>query len=153
MGVQATVNPALYATAETNRSFMFRNSAVTLVMVPDGTSNTLGIVECAARPLTFRNRTVRPELSNDQGQCWADSEGPFSLDGANADGVAFEGTAPATSARPMNATNYNEPYSFHQGGGNFLFADGHVQFIREAISLPIFAALVTRAGGEVVGDY
>jgi prepilin-type processing-associated H-X9-DG protein/prepilin-type N-terminal cleavage/methylation domain-containing protein len=153
MGVQATVNPTLYATAETNRSVMFRNSAITLVQVPDGTSNTIPIVETAARPLIFRNRTPRPDLFNDQGQCWADSEGPFSLDGADGNGVPFEGVTPSPGARAMNATNYNEPYSFHSGGGNVLFADGHVQFVRETISLPVFAALCTRAGGEVVGEF
>jgi prepilin-type processing-associated H-X9-DG protein len=54
----------------------------------------------------------------------------------------------------MNVRNDNEPYSFHSGGGNFLFADGHVQFVRDSVPLLTFAALVTRTGGEVVsGDY
>jgi prepilin-type processing-associated H-X9-DG protein len=51
----------------------------------------------------------------------------------------------------MNRRNDNEPYSFHPGGGNFLFADGHVQYIPDSISLATFAALCTRAAGEVVG--
>jgi prepilin-type processing-associated H-X9-DG protein len=52
----------------------------------------------------------------------------------------------------MNVKNDNEPYSFHSGGGNFLFVDGHVEFIDEAIPLPVLAALCTKSAGEVVPD-
>jgi prepilin-type processing-associated H-X9-DG protein len=51
----------------------------------------------------------------------------------------------------MNRKNDNEPYSFHPGGGNFLFADGAVRFVRESVDIKTFAALLTRAAGEVVG--
>ncbi|WP_165075726.1 DUF1559 domain-containing protein [Paludisphaera rhizosphaerae] len=40
--------------------------------------------------------------------------------------------------------------SFHFGGANTGFADGSVRFIKDAISLPTWLALGTRAGGEVV---
>lgn len=154
MGVAASVNPTLYATAATNRSVMFRNSSVRMTDILDGTSNTIMVVECAARPLIFRGRTPRPDILNDQGQGWIDSEGPFSLDGANHDG-SIQGRGPVETPRAMNATNDNEPYSFHPGGCNFLFADGHVQFIAETVKLETLAALCTRAAGEVVnaGDF
>jgi prepilin-type processing-associated H-X9-DG protein len=38
----------------------------------------------------------------------------------------------------------------HPGGFNALFADGSVRFIKSSISLQVFRALITRAGGEVV---
>ena len=53
----------------------------------------------------------------------------------------------------MNKKNDNEPYSFHRGGGNFLYSDGSVRFLRESIALSTFAALLTKSAGEVVGDY
>ncbi|HET6572799.1 MAG TPA: DUF1559 domain-containing protein [Fimbriiglobus sp.] len=158
MGVQpGSINPHLPAPlySSANRfSVMFRNSRVKMTEISDGTSGTIMVVECAARPLVYRGRSAQSGLSNDQGIGWADSEGPFSLDGAPADGSA-EGCGPAGGCtQAINARNDNEPYSFHSGGGNFLFADGHIQFVRDSAPLVTFAALVTRNGGEVVNsDY
>jgi prepilin-type N-terminal cleavage/methylation domain-containing protein/prepilin-type processing-associated H-X9-DG protein len=154
LGVQAsTMNPHLpnshYHSA--NRfSVMFRNSRTRMTDITDGTSSTVMIVECAARPLVFRGRSVQLNMTNDQGIGWADSEGPFSLDGASANG-ASEGCGPAGGCiYGINRKNDNEPYSFHPAGANLLFADGHVQFIRESIPLTTLAALCTKSGGEVV---
>jgi prepilin-type N-terminal cleavage/methylation domain-containing protein/prepilin-type processing-associated H-X9-DG protein len=149
MGVQPVIDPVLYATNSTNRSILFRNSATRMLEVTDGSSNTIALVECAARPLVFRLRTATPTLNNDQGISWADSEGPFSLDGANAAGT-IEGCGPADCPFPVNKKNDNEPYSFHPGGVNVVFGDGHVQFMRETMPLRTFAALCTRNAGEVV---
>ena len=45
----------------------------------------------------------------------------------------------------------NEFFSRHGGGVNFLFVDGHVQFLKTTLSYKTYNALTTRAGGEVVG--
>jgi prepilin-type N-terminal cleavage/methylation domain-containing protein/prepilin-type processing-associated H-X9-DG protein len=149
MGVQPSVDPVRYASPAKNRSVMFRNSRVRMGDISDGASNTIIVVECAARPLVYRKRQPIPHLSNDQGQGWIDSEGPFSLDGASADGSVV-GQGPIATPYVMNVTNENEPYSFHPGGCNFLFADGSVRFIRDTVRLADFAGLCTRAGGEPV---
>jgi prepilin-type N-terminal cleavage/methylation domain-containing protein/prepilin-type processing-associated H-X9-DG protein len=153
-GVQhGSINPHLAAalyTADNRFSVMHRDSRNGFPAITDGTSSTVMVVEAAARPLVYRNRTADAALSNDQGIGWVDNEGPFSLDGAAADGSA-EGCGTACPV-PMNRRNDNEPYSFHAGGGNFLFADGHVGFVRESVPLPTLAALCTRAAGEAVSD-
>jgi prepilin-type N-terminal cleavage/methylation domain-containing protein/prepilin-type processing-associated H-X9-DG protein len=40
--------------------------------------------------------------------------------------------------------------SLHPGGSNFAFADGSVRFIKATVSMPTYAALGSRAGGEVI---
>jgi prepilin-type processing-associated H-X9-DG protein/prepilin-type N-terminal cleavage/methylation domain-containing protein len=48
----------------------------------------------------------------------------------------------------------NQFYSRHPGGVNFLFADGHVSFLKTTMTNTTFRALATRAGGEAIsGDY
>jgi prepilin-type N-terminal cleavage/methylation domain-containing protein/prepilin-type processing-associated H-X9-DG protein len=158
MGVQHTaINPHLPAAvydASNRTSVMHRDSQTTMTAITDGTSSTIVVTEAAGRPTVYRLRTANSALVNDQGIGWVDNEGPFSFDGSRADGTGAEGCGPAGGCTAvMNARNDNEPYSFHTGGGNFLFADGHVQFIRGSIPLATFAALCTRAAGEVVGDY
>jgi prepilin-type N-terminal cleavage/methylation domain-containing protein/prepilin-type processing-associated H-X9-DG protein len=153
-GVHDTsINPHLPAplyNANNRFSIMHRDSQNTMASVTDGTSSTIMVVEAAARPQLYWNRTPQSG-SNDQGIGWADNEGPFSFDGASADG-SLEGCG-LNCRGVMNRKNNNEPYSFHTGGGNFLFGDGHVQFIRESVDIRTFSALCTRAAGEVVGDY
>jgi prepilin-type N-terminal cleavage/methylation domain-containing protein/prepilin-type processing-associated H-X9-DG protein len=48
----------------------------------------------------------------------------------------------------------NQFYSHHSGGVNFLFADGHVSFLKTSLSNATFRALATRAGAETIsGDF
>jgi prepilin-type N-terminal cleavage/methylation domain-containing protein/prepilin-type processing-associated H-X9-DG protein len=49
--------------------------------------------------------------------------------------------------------NWKAARSYHTGGVNLLLADGSVRFVRDAVNPQTWAAVGTRAGGEVVGDY
>ena len=153
MGVKPeSIDPTRY-NASNRFAVMHRNSRVRIGDIRDGTSHTIMVVECAARPHTFRLRSPAPDIPNDQGIGWVDSEGPFSLDGASADG-SREGCTPANGCDyALNKRNDNEPYSFHYDGCNFLFADGHVQLIDERIDLLTLAALCTRNAHESVTDH
>ncbi len=45
-----------------------------------------------------------------------------------------------------------EAFSFHGAGTHMVFADGHVAYIRESISLPLLRALTTRSEGRNEAD-
>jgi prepilin-type processing-associated H-X9-DG protein len=114
----------------------------------DGTSSTLLVAEDADRPQLWRaGRPVPGSFS--YGGPWASSANPVVISGASADGA----TVPGPCA--TNCTNDRQPYGFHPGGCNFLFADGSVHFLRAGMDMRVLAALATRAGGEVVqaGDW
>jgi prepilin-type N-terminal cleavage/methylation domain-containing protein/prepilin-type processing-associated H-X9-DG protein len=53
---------------------------------------------------------------------------------------------------PLSSDTENElPCgSFHAGGAHFAFADGHVSFVNESVSLDTYRALSTIDGGEVI---
>ena len=151
MGVREIIDSERYRTRAMTRSVMFRNSQVRFGDITDGTSNTIAVTECAARPSVYRNRTQQAGLINDQGFGWIDSESAFSLDGASNDGSS-QGKGPEINGVAINATNENEPYAFHHGGAMFLFADGHASFLSESIDLKTLAAMVTKSGGEINND-
>jgi prepilin-type processing-associated H-X9-DG protein len=47
----------------------------------------------------------------------------------------------------------NDLHSDHPGGAHALFADGSVHFLKNSLDVRTLAALCTRAGNEIVGDY
>jgi prepilin-type N-terminal cleavage/methylation domain-containing protein/prepilin-type processing-associated H-X9-DG protein len=53
---------------------------------------------------------------------------------------------------PMSPTKENVvPFgSFHSGGTHFVFVDGHVNFLSDMIDFPIYRAMSTIDGGEVI---
>jgi hypothetical protein len=71
--------------------------------------------------------------------------------------IALDGTDTLTTGRGqgfgpcvMNCTNDNEMYSFHWAGADVPVADGGVRFIRETVTNTAFAAMVTKAAGDLV---
>ena len=138
--------------------------------IADGTSNTLYLVESAARPDLWRVGQLVYSASTAhgvQGGGWprAASELP-GLAGSSADGVVPVGPCGinCTNGEDGRAQPYPNPYygtdgtghiyAFHIGGTNALFGDGSVRFLASSTNIGVLAALVTRAGGEPVnGDF
>jgi len=130
-----------------------RGGRLRITDMTDGTTNTLLVVEDAGRQQVYaRGRTVSPNSPGSVGwtlnAAWADYNTKVTLDGFSEDGLTQNGGCAC-----VNASNVDEIYAFHTGGANVLRGDGSVVFLRQSVAAPIVAALITRANGEVIGDY
>jgi len=151
-------DPYAVKDAENAKGILDKDRVTRLRQVADGLTKTLLVVESAGRPLVYKAGTMQMTAGGARSapapvvnQCvgWADNLGPFKLDPILPNGE--KGAAP-NAGMPMNATNDGECYSFHRGGMCAVFGDTSTRFIAEGIDLRTFAAIVTRSGGEQLGE-
>jgi prepilin-type N-terminal cleavage/methylation domain-containing protein len=124
---------------------LFRNRSVRIAEVLDGTSQTLaagekhqilaqatwtGAVSHAAVPITHLQ-----------------AEDGLSPEGGGALVLAHTGELDGPNSQPAHADQF---WAMHPLGAQFTFADGSVRFLKAKRPLPLFQALATRQGGEVV---
>ena len=72
---------------------------------------------------------------------WGDKDGVLSM---------RIGIAPGNDSSPFHLTHW---WSYHPGGVNFIFADGSVHFIDEAIDLATLRAMATVNGSEIISEF
>jgi prepilin-type processing-associated H-X9-DG protein len=113
--------------------------------VTDGLSQTLLLIEDAGRPELWKmGRRIDGWAGN---PAWADPNYEVALDGSD---TLLTGGGQGGGPCVMNCTNDNEAYSFHPGGCNLLFADCSVRLVSDRVSNAVFAAITTRASGDMV---
>jgi hypothetical protein len=119
------------------------NQTRTMTSVSDGLSNTILVGEKQL------HHTVQGSAGGDN-ESWNNS-------GWDQDHVRFGEAVPQpddlhpTSASP---TFWSVRFgSSHTGGFPAVLGDGSVKFLRETMDIRVLARMITRAGGEVVGDY
>jgi prepilin-type N-terminal cleavage/methylation domain-containing protein len=120
----------------------FRNSAIGLRDLSDGSSQTLVVGE--------RSRNIA-------GATWVGAT-PGTLV-CPASSLAIRDCAPASAAVLGTTGSGNGPLqvgaasfvSLHPGGSQFLLGDGSVRFLKTSIDPRTYAALATRSGGELIG--
>jgi prepilin-type N-terminal cleavage/methylation domain-containing protein/prepilin-type processing-associated H-X9-DG protein len=137
--------------------FWTNHIGVRITEISDGTSNTLLFGErYHGDPIYDSDPYVDDRLF-----FWA-----WAYYSSNAGDVLFGTSGPINWKLPANfaslpngqknlliAQRRSNAGSGHTGGANFTLCDGSVHFISQSISPVTFAALGTRTGGEVVGDY
>ncbi len=134
--------------------------SIRIASILDGTSNTLIVSECGSKPIGYngKRQMYKSEVNglpvdgiiepvSSAGGAWADQFTYSIIAGAQGRENGIRG-----GTCMINCTSNNEIYSFHPGGANALFADGSVHFLKDSLSVPIVAALVTRAGGEILSS-
>lgn len=131
-----------------------RDGTTKLQQITDGLSKTMLAMECAARPNYYLNgRDQGGVLPRPEGYGWVDKDGGAgSLDGSSETTGAVNGGS-GTGRCIIGCTNDSEPYSFHPGGMTAMMADGSVRFISREVNAATFAALQTRAGNDMIGDF
>lgn len=124
---------------------------VRIADIRDGTTNTLiaGEMHYNLRGWTDRNGNVRSGNTN---WVW---------------GHPGQGCVEASTSVPLNTLDYvpssvamyfrkNGVYAFrssHANGGDFVFADGHTQFISQTIDFSVYQAIGSRSGAEVISAF
>jgi len=106
---------------------MLYEQAIRIAEISDGTSTTLIVSEDSA---------------------WADGQW---INGLNIFDQAYAINRPPDPANGIYPEN--EIRSDHSGGANGLFCDGSVRFLAEQMNQKTLAAICTRAGGEIVGEF
>ena len=143
------VDPALVNSGLVDKVAIYQGSMCTNFMgnidrsIPDGLSTSILFGEVAGRPESYVAGRKVPGSDEVLGGPWASMENGLIVKGHSFDGT----TSPGRCA--INCNN-QDVYSFHPGGANILFADGHVQFVSAGIDIREFVKMVTRTGGEVV---
>jgi prepilin-type N-terminal cleavage/methylation domain-containing protein/prepilin-type processing-associated H-X9-DG protein len=125
--------------------------------ITDGSSNTLAVGESVHPELMgmgpgyFQPSVRGPDLWTDGSSC------------GNSDcSLAAQSTARCvrsvwwpinSNILPIGGNNNDVPFSsFHPDGAQFLFADGHIDFLSDAIGMSTYRALGTIAGGETISS-
>jgi prepilin-type processing-associated H-X9-DG protein len=96
--------------------------------ISDGTSNTIAMAEDAGR------------ADVETGGFMINSQSPV-------------GGPPGCTWDIVNCGPNEETFSFHPGGANAALADGSVHFVSADVSAQVFAALMSKNGGEVVSIF
>jgi prepilin-type N-terminal cleavage/methylation domain-containing protein/prepilin-type processing-associated H-X9-DG protein len=107
--------------------------------VKDGMATTFMLTEDAGRPDLYVDGTWSGGFQTG-GDFWAEPAHTFWID-------------VWCRNQFFNCSNGNELYTFHPGGGNYLFGDGSVRMLPFNINKFVFKALLTREAGDIPTGY
>lgn len=154
-GLMETASPPIVLPPPANQAIMRLTGKHTMANLTDGASQSILLAESAGNAHLYRQgRLVGAKPL--PGAPWASRYALMPLGGydpSKAGSLDLSEDATGPGMVMVNGTNQDEVYAFHPGGANAVFADGHVQFIRESVSTHTFIALLTCQAEDIPGEY
>jgi prepilin-type processing-associated H-X9-DG protein len=167
------MDPAGSVTAGNHVSSYLKMSPRRVTAVTDGTSSTIAIIEDVGKNHESLSPFMKASYADNCGDCtdksptglrnnyrWGEPDSANGISGPHNDTVnkvarinnnATPKGGPTSCAWSNNNCGPNdEPFSFHSGGVQAVFGDGHVQFIRDSISAQTLRAICTADFGDQV---
>jgi prepilin-type N-terminal cleavage/methylation domain-containing protein/prepilin-type processing-associated H-X9-DG protein len=139
MGNNITTNPGSSPPSNARRQFALFNET-TITNIPPAQF---------LPPATYVQTCLTPDTwAGDRGREW--SRGSFIMASYN-HFLQPNSLYPDCTDSGRNAA-ITGPRSFHPGGVNVLMLDGHVQFVKNTVSQPVFRGISTVMGGEVISS-
>ena len=111
----------------------------------DGLSNSIMYTECAGKPDIWSNGRRTGGTNFKTG--WASHATGFDPK------MFVQGGCTGTGSCSVNCCNDQAVYSFHTGGANVGMGDGSVRFLNAQIAPTVFIGLLTRANGDILGEF
>jgi prepilin-type N-terminal cleavage/methylation domain-containing protein/prepilin-type processing-associated H-X9-DG protein len=133
------------------------NVARNISSITDGASNTLLMAEViiGADAADGKTLDIRGDFYNDDQNCAVfmaytapNSKTPDQLGYCSPGGL----NPPCIKVPNTKTATFNAARSYHRGGVNATLADGSVRYFKDTINLPVWRALSTTRGGEVLSS-
>jgi prepilin-type N-terminal cleavage/methylation domain-containing protein/prepilin-type processing-associated H-X9-DG protein len=154
-GVLGVAWTAMGATPDNKRGGLLQYNVPTKIPeIADGTSNTILLGEFAGRNDLWRNGKLISS-GTEQGGGWGDpASGDNWLAGSDTTGATTPGTClvNCTNGRSLGSAGTGM-YSFHPAGVNVVMGDGSVKHLASSTDPRTVGYLVTRANGDMPGEY
>ncbi len=164
---------SITASNPTHLSYYTKMSGRRATGATDGLSNTVAIIEDVGKNHESLSPFMKANYVDNCSDCsnksptglrnnyrWGEPDSANGVSGPHNDGTnkvarlnnnATPKGGPTTCPWSTNNCGPNdEPFSFHSGGVQAVFGDGHVQFLRDSISFQTLRAIMTADGGDQV---
>ena len=166
-------DPTITPTVGNHISSYTKMSPRRITAVTDGTSNTVAIIEDVGKNHESLSPFMKANYADGCSDCvnksptnlrnnyrWGEPDSANGVSGPHNDGTnkvarlnnnATPKGGPTSCPWSVNNCGPNdEPFSFHSGGVQAVFGDGHVQFLRDSISAQTLRAVMTADFGDQV---
>jgi prepilin-type processing-associated H-X9-DG protein len=131
---------------------LFPLSALQFRDLPDGTSQTIAAGEIAFEIGGWARGAMNTGGGGGGGTGQSFARGVLRWWRCEAT-CALPGMNPPETSCKNSCERQRQFSSAHAGGCHFAFADGHARFLGQSIDVNVFQKLLTRKGGEVIGDF